>query len=344
MTGVLAVLNYVVSLIATLLGVTQSRASQQTADTILAVLTDPAVGLAAVHATLATVLADIASVEGDVLALGNPQQTDQPVTLPTVPPDGYGGASADDVATAVWEYGVYPYNFTAFAGIATAAQLGAAIAQSAGIPLRFSEACYLYGDLSNATTYPWPNTPEISLSSILPTDASILAWLERIVPGFTWQRFTTGNVFGRDPLWPTGSYIWCALSDAEFYQIRANNNGLAPGALVPPVWPGLAGVTLGAAHAMVPPGEDIAVACDGVIIEITGTPSWAGSFSFGTAISWRNVGAVTFTTDNGQEEYAQTFSWSSGVYLPKSQIHASGYAYRAAVGVSGTITPFTVNS
>lgn len=343
MTAVLALLNYIVSVLLSLLGITQSRADQITVNKILAILTDPVVGLNALHGELTTVLADLASIQGDVLALGAPQQAGSPVTLPTTPPSGYGGASASAAAAAVW-------NTANYAGQAMGDTMRAVVYFLDGVnaqlafPSPTGGPFRITANLGPFNAEPWLYTPDYGLDSILTTDADVGAWLNRVAArGETWSLDTDSlywRTFGLGN--PANNTTWyCTLSEIEFTQIKAELAGT--GVLVPPVWPGLANVTLGATHAINAPGENITIDCDGVIIDITGTPPWAGNFSFGSAISWRNVGAVTFTTDNAQQEFAQTFSWSSGVYLTKNQKRAAGYAYRAALGVSGTITPFTIN-
>src|SRR6185312_17122935 len=134
MTAVLALLNYLVSVLLSLLGITQSRADQITVNKILAIVTDPVVGLNAVHSNLATIESDLASIQGDVLALGNPQQTADPVTLPSPPPTGYGGSSTSDIASAVWTYTDVHGLFTAFGVLYNLYNLAAGLGTSWALP------------------------------------------------------------------------------------------------------------------------------------------------------------------------------------------------------------------
>lgn len=278
-----------------------------------------------------------------VSALGNPQQTADPVTLPTVPPAGYGGASVSDV----WSFVLPSSGSTASSALDNANEYAVALADKPwprlpGQP--YLKLIVHFNWLGIGFYVPDPQ-PALDVTTILPTDATPEAWVLREYSSYGWITVNqSGNwqPLAYHDLSTSNVYFALDMSQSEFLAIQSILYPAA-GPILPPVWPGLAGVTLLTPHTMVPPGENVTIDCDGVIIDITGTPSWAGNFSFGTAISWRNVGAVTFTTDNGQEEFAQTFSWSSGVYLPKSQQHASGYAYRASLGVSGTITPFTIN-
>lgn len=343
MTAVLAVLNYIVSVLLSLLGITQSRADQITVNKILAILTDPAVGLNAIHGELTTVLADLASIQGDVLSLGAPQQSGSPVTLPTVPPSGYGGLDAAATGNAVWD-AVSADEATTFGTIVAAQSAWLRVFRDSGaMPGRLASWATYNFDPFDLVNNPTTEFLEINAGTILPTHASILDWLNDIYFSVTWNDLGDGTYWANVSS-PSGhALVYVTMTPGEFLWLRALATGRVPGTNQPPVWPGLANVTLGAAHAMAAPGEDITIACDGVIIDITGVPSWAGSFSFGTAISWRNVGAVSFTDDNGEQEFPQTLGFAHCVYVPKSMTTASGYAYRVASGVSGTITPFTVN-
>lgn len=310
----------------------------------LAAINDPTNGLAAISNRQATMLADLSTILGDVVALGSPQQAGQPVTLPTTPPSGYGGASAPATADAVWSYVNTYTSEPTLLDLARCMALAHYIGAAGSVVPGDSPWVRIRGPFpepGGITTF--IDYPPVNLDDILPTDLTVGDWLMRAYPSYDWAYSNHNNVWEADA-GVSGFLIDVPISEGEFNLIKQINLGPIGGGAAAPVWPGLANVTLGTAHAMVPPGENISVPCDGVIIAITGVPSWAGSFSFGSAISWRNVGAVTFTTDDGEQEFAQTFSWSSGVYLTKSQSHAAGYAYRAAVGVTGTITPFTVNS
>lgn len=311
---------------------------------IHSLLEDPDCGQVAQCNKLDTVLADIATLASDIAALGSPQQTGQPVTLPTTPPAGYGGASAPATADAVWSYVNTYTSEPTLLDLARCMALAHYIGAAGSVVPGDSPWVRIRGPFpepGGITTF--IDYPPVNLDDILPTDLTVGDWLMRAYPSYDWAYSNHNNVWEADA-GVSGFLIDVPISEGEFNLIKQINLGPIGGGAAAPVWPGLANVTLGTAHAMVPPGENISVPCDGVIIAITGVPSWAGSFSFGSAISWRNVGAVTFTTDDGEQEFAQTFSWSSGVYLTKSQSHAAGYAYRAAVGVTGTITPFTVNS
>jgi hypothetical protein len=108
------------------------------------------------------------------------------------------------------------------------------------------------------------------------------------------------------------------------------------------VWPGLAGVTLGTPVAIAA-GVTITTPMDGVLIDITAAPVKQGYFTFDTVLSYRNIGALAFQSDDGQEEFPQTLGFTSAVYCPKTMQHAAAVVFRSSVGLTGTITPFIVN-
>lgn len=116
--------------------------------------------------------------------------------------------------------------------------------------------------------------------------------------------------------------------------------GGTPGA---PVWPGLAGVTLGASVAL-EDGAELTGPLDGVLLTITSAPARAGRFAFGDLNSWRYVGAVVFQTDRGDWEWAQPIGLDAQIVTPKTMLHAAAARVRVESTWSGTLRPFTVNA
>jgi hypothetical protein len=299
-------------------------------------LADPTFGLAAIKT-------ELDGIGLAITALGNPQQAATPVTLPAVAPAGYGGLSGPATASAVWSA-----TFPGHSDVASFYLINAGLfAVNLGVTeMRVNLAdqmrWHVYGPWTDDTGPDLPNrdVPDLDPNTILPTDANIADWINRVQPGYGatltpegWATIPDGGAY---------AYLY-DLSPWEFLWIRANNPPAPLSINVAPIWPGLSGVTLGVPHDITAPGEVVSGSLDGLLLDITGVPSWAGKFDFGGATSWRNIGAVSFTSDNGQEEFPQTMGFSNNVILPKSMAHASGYVYRAAVGVTGTLTPFTIN-
>lgn len=111
----------------------------------------------------------------------------------------------------------------------------------------------------------------------------------------------------------------------------------------PPVWPGLAKVTLGMPHAITT-GLTITTPMHGVILAITGAPTKQGYFTFDDARSWRNTGSLSFFDDQGHQEFPQHLGFTSAVYVPKAMAQAAGIKVRAVAGATGTVTPWTINT
>jgi hypothetical protein len=108
-----------------------------------------------------------------------------------------------------------------------------------------------------------------------------------------------------------------------------------------PVWPGIAGVTLGTTVALVD-GLHLTTAMDGVIIAITTPPSRTGTMNIGDATFDYREGQVAFESDEGDLEMWQYLGFRNALYTPRSLQHAAGARFRVLAGAEGTVTPWTV--
>lgn len=275
--------------------------------------------------------------------IGTPQQADNPVVLPTTPPAGYGAPSSSSNASAVW----------AFLSTDESIQMGTIMSTLSAFTRIFRDSLALPGRLGSWATYNFdaaafinnPNTAWINIDAgtILPTHTDVLAWLNDIYFHQTW------NDLGDSTYWssvgsPSGNaLVYVTMTQGEFRFLQYLNAHGVPGTNLAPVWPGLSGVTLGTPVAISRPGQTISVPCDGVIISIASTETSAGKFSFDTAISWRNAGALSFFDDNGEQEFPQSLGFEDCVYVPQSMAHAAGVRLRYSSIVSGTVTPFNIN-
>jgi len=111
----------------------------------------------------------------------------------------------------------------------------------------------------------------------------------------------------------------------------------------PPVWPGLANVTYGT-PVDIAGGFTINAACHGVTVVLNDIPARLGSFNFDGTPSYMHVGAVAFRNDDGAYEQAQSFSFGKHILCPQLAVSASGAVGRVATGITGTATPWTINS
>lgn len=306
-------------------------------------LTDPDIGQKAlsnkIAALAASQTAGFAAVEA---AIGTPQQAGSEVTLPAVPPAGYGGLDATATGDAVWLWKDSQNN-----NAITLLQLGGYTGEydfewiARSIPgqpyLRFVTAGNDFpADLNNLG----PQQP-LDAATIVPSDATPAAWVERAYADYGWQEFglwdnTTVLVYadGNNP-----GYYWALdLTQQQFDALRSSSTAIA----VAPVWPGLAAATLGTPVALAP-SVTVPGPLDGIIVSITSVTEQAGFYPFADIRSYRNLGALVFVDDNGQAEYPQNLGLTSGVYTPKSMVQASECILRTYPGVTGTVTPWVVS-
>lgn len=303
-------------------------------NTIADTVTDASFGNAALHTDLLALLTAVA-------ALGAPQQAFSPVTLPSTAPAGFFSNSSLEIADACWIQPPtgYPSGFDAPV---------LQVIQSVGymnyftVPIGFG--IFNLGSVNYAFKQMF--VPTYTLPTFDPTN---------ILPGET----LLANLTRQNPLWivdygyppqtqvtlsPTdGSHISWITSIDESDWPRYYDAIYPVGTLnQPPVWPGLDLVTLGTPVAIADTFT-ITAPMDGVLVAITGVPSKQGQFNFGSTVSWRNVGAIAFTDDNGDQEFPQTLGFEQAVYCPKSMATSSGLVGRASPGVTGTVTPWTIS-
>lgn len=280
-----------------------------------------------------------ATLQGQI---GQPQQATEPVILPTNPPPAYGGPSVNDVSSGVWAAHSADENQTYGQILAIQAAFQRLWTDNTGWQGRFSPGFAFNFSGLGYINNPFTSFEQLSVNSILPTDATRLDWLGRVAPGYTWQDLGDGT------LWAAiggEAEITCLITEGQFQFLRMLAGGATMAAFatsVPPVWPGLANATIGTPIALAL-GVTITQPMDGVIIEITGVPPDTGSFTFDDVISWRNVGALAFFSDNGDEELPQTLGFQSAVYAPRTMKRAAGVKVRTSKSIVGTITPWTVN-
>lgn len=109
-----------------------------------------------------------------------------------------------------------------------------------------------------------------------------------------------------------------------------------------PVWPGLAGATLGASVGL-SNGLVVGGPLHGLLFQVTTQPAGAGRYTFGTVSSWTKVGACIFTSDRGDHERAQSFNLDAHLVCPKEMRVAASATIRLNNNWGGTVRPFTIN-
>lgn len=267
--------------------------------------------------------------------IGQPQQADKAVILPSVPPAGYGGGAT---ANQVWDHmepgssrtvGYWQEQMGAFAlNVASLLQ----------IPSNYAPELLVYYDYANEftalpSTFP---TPNFDVSTILSTDATVSAWLNRIdTSGWVFAQ----NAFGfaqADNLIPGYGGVVCTIDAHQFAALKAVAVAALPTA---PVWPGLASVTLGATLAL-SDGLTVPGPLDGVIVHITSVAPPISFYPFGAVKSYVRAGALVFVDDNGDAEFPAPFGPDHEVICPRQIARAAHAVVRLTSGVVGTITPW----
>lgn len=355
MTAILDLLQYLTAIVGNLLGIAQATNSrvQKTAQEptpfeistatqeTLAIVEDGTFGLAAIQAQLATFQATTAiDVTSILTAIAATQQAGSPVTLPVTPPSGYGSPTDQEICDAVWEETPSTLPQPMYELMVLAGQLASP----------FSTTTDLNGTLGyftieavsfnvNGTNFT-ANIPAFDPSDILSTE-DLLSCLTRQNP--TWSLTEPFGVGGPVRLTDTGGgsgAVWdTTIDQAGFAQEKALIFPVSPTGA--PVWPGLANVLLGTPVAIATV-LTVTEPMEGVLVTITSVPSKQGQFAFGGTVSWRNIGALAFTDDNGDEEFPQTLGFEQAIYCPKSMAQAAGLVLRASAGVTGTVTPWTI--
>jgi len=345
----------ILSIVQEILGTVQQEEQQATLETILtainanlalsrsilSALSDGTTGLAAIQAQIATFSATTALDFTAVLtAVAAAQQAGSPVTLPTTPPAGYGGASASDAASAVWGFQMEDLAGTVLHGLSQAWYLVHAADQMGGWPDGYSAYFRTNGLVSQYPDIIFnTDTPQPSADNIMPGD-TLVSWLERELP--TWiissgeQGPDTVNVrqsgLSVEYQWVGGNAYFNFLKS----QILGGNTLVGA-----PIWPGLSGVTLGTSQA-ISDGLVITGPMQGCLVDITSVPQPISYYPFGTVKSFVRAGALLFVDDDGEAEFPQPLGPQTQVILPKSMASAASAILRLPSGVIGTIQPFTI--
>jgi hypothetical protein len=349
----LALLNEILALLGQILGIVQALYSgsktvavehipYQIESTVVATslnVANPIYGLAALQSQMASFETDVdgrlTTISSEIAAL------QQQVSSLPVPP------STSDIATGVWSTNIadVPGSYLQVAGPmlyqwfrATAYEWSSTLRTCAFAPIIGVRA---YNGFNGWSAFPSPDVAD--WSTIQPTD-TLLSWLNRESQFSPWSYLNiygdaNPNAYCHFVDGPNNYELVTLINETQFSQLKAVLFPPSATADIPPVWPGIANVTLGASQQLAM-GVTVPGPLDGVIVAITSVPTWKGFFTFDNVRSYRNVGAVTFVTDNGDEELPQTLGFETAVYTPKAMVRASAAKLRTETGVQGTVTPW----
>jgi hypothetical protein len=346
-----AIFRYVTEILNIVTGIQTAQANQATevlaqqifSDTeeIKLKINDSVIGLAAIQAQLATFQATTATDFTAVLtAIAALPQTGDPYPFGQIDTGNITVALLEAIAFYVW---INQGPVTGNAMNDLVENIWAFVQNRAG----FTEATV------NLANYPWvlmdaddPRSivggsellPTLDYSTILESDATAVDWINRVQGA--------GTVFDGGAGVPIlssadGHFFSVPSLDTAGFADAKESLGLTPAVHGPPVWPGLAGVTLGTSVPLAT-GVTVTGPMQGVIIALTSVPTFKGQFLYDTDISYLTIGSLTFKSDNGQDEVAQGLGFTSALYLPKSMSVAAACLIRTAPGLVGTVTPFTI--
>lgn len=322
---------------------TSPYSTQNAAQAAQTLLNDPTYGL---NAILGAMDAQFSTIGGllDTLsaAVANIPTTGTPVTLPTTPPTGYGGGAG---ASEVWNYALGLGAIAAGDLMIAAGDL--AIYAGAGLvswPTSYPGGWSVSGDWPGpAQTEPNVNYPvQFDPSTILSTDATLPDWLDRAYPGHG-----STYAFGGYPqqAQTPSQWVWTFyMGDVEFAEYKAAKFGASAVITnVPPVWPGAANIT-SAGMQDITASTEWDGPCDGVIIGLFSVPANLPHYTYGTTTAYGHLGAIAFVDDNGQAEAFQPIQFNDQVICPKTMVRASAVVWRVTPGLTGGITPWTINT
>jgi hypothetical protein len=340
---ILAILNFLASQIGTILGLTQQLQSNTAhgaqeatpyridiqVQNIANDTTNLTWGLPALHAQIAAIAASIATRQSGSSA----------VMLPVTAPAGYGlGGGTLLNASDVWGFLLSPGARAAGDLLVQAGWFGLNTS-IAGVPFPVATSSYFvqYGSWSGSANPEGPtHGPIFPILNILLTD-TLHVFLER-------ESFYSGWTARGDGTWVVAMgdgdfYYATTITDAEFLVLR-DGGAAAPPVHVPPVWPGVANVTIGTPVSM-SDGLTVTGPLHGVIVAITSVAYPSSYYPFGTLKSFSRIGGIVFVDDNGQADYAQPIALENGVICPRTMVRADHAILRLQSGVVGTITPWT---
>lgn len=274
-------------------------------------------------------------------AISLTQQASQPVTLPIVAPATFLDATNDGTASAIWNYTDFRGLFTAFGALYDVYNLVTGLTQSFALPTIGPAHFVISGAIAGVSNVNWPLLGLPSTDTILSTDANVGAWLNRQTSPLVWSFITGQQIWRHTFTGPPLFEVDCTLSESEFRWFRLANSGTVPGTLLPPIWPGIANVTLGTPVPFSGSTLSVAGPLDGVIVTITAVNQPLPHYAYGTAVAWGKLGGLTFVDDRGDAEEYQLFGFVDALYVPRAMLHAASCQIRNVSGIVGTVTPWT---
>jgi hypothetical protein len=329
-------------LLLNLLGISQQinqkvqRTSQETTDYLIQdtvkatndIANSGVYGNIALHLQLSDIQSSLAMVLSGI----------SPVTLPTTPPSGYGTPSSSTIGDAVWNYeygssGRQTGTWLEWAGSGQLREWVVAVDLPYGA--YWSPLLWVMEDPGSYTA----NYPTFNPGDLVAGE-SFLDCITRQNPGadVVSQFYPMGQIYCQYPNTAT-LWQWVSTIDETYYdQIMQATFGVNP-QLIPPVWPGIAKVTLGTPVA-ISSQFSVSGPMDGLIIAISGVSTSKPELDYDTQAAYKFIGGLSFVDDNGDVEPFQPLAFKNAVYCPRQMASAAAAVFRVDPSVSGTVTPW----
>jgi len=343
MTGILALVERVLGILLSVLGLTAAirqdtlHAAQEHSDFLIegivttagVTIAHPTWGLQAIHNEL---VAEFTLLNGEINLIHGEVDAILSILTPA-PPD------TTAIANAVWGYNNGGTSYRLYPAFSLLEIAHTRLVQQDHTNVRRLWDAPIFGVqqpelMVGVSSEFFGNTPEPDFADIRSSD-TVLTWLTRTELHFTWAYDPSAGLCQTTDALPGGAVFWCLLSAAAFDQMKV-------GALqTPPIWPGIPGAVLGTPVAI---AADMSIAgpLDGVLVHITAVPPGTGDYSTGTAHHYRHPGWLMFVSDNGDFDAFQWVDWSDGVLTPQLMASAASVSLKFRVGVTGTVTPWSL--
>lgn len=192
------------------------------------------------------------------------------------------------------------------------------------------------GGDSRPTDFTWPKP---DWADIVVSD-TLLSWLTRTCPDFSWtDDIASGGVIGylAELFEYEAPHYTSRLTSYEWKRLY---NSVAT---TPPVWPGEPNITRGES---VPLAQGVVLSgpMDGVELIITATQRLIPYMSADTYKLYKSLGRYVFINDAGDLEPWLPIPADVCQLVPKAMTHALGCLLSFYTGVTGSVTPWTINA
>jgi hypothetical protein len=162
-----------------------------------------------------------------------------------------------------------------------------------------------------------------------------LTWLQRTESAYDWVEATYNGTIDADypPAGPTKGTVKFILTEPEFQALKPST------LLVPPIYPGSAGVTNGT-PVVVAASQLVVGPMHGIHVTIDTVRSGTGQDVVGPHSNYKWAGWIAFVTDVGEVEQFQYLNFDAADYSPRSMAQASSVLVMLKQASQVTVTPW----